>query len=72
MSFQNMFLNSFRRFSVLISVPLLLVNRDPMRLLFEKDLTPHPQYCATYKWLQASPDRGGFGTDALIHLGMHG
>jgi magnesium chelatase subunit H len=25
---------------------------DPMRLLFERDLTPHPQYAAAYKWLQ--------------------
>lgn len=52
--------------------PLLGVEGDPMRLLFERDLTPHPQYCATYKWLQASPEEGGFGADALIHLGMHG
>lgn len=52
--------------------PLLGVEGDPMRLLFERDLTPHPQYCATYKWLQASPEKGGFGADAVIHLGMHG
>ena len=39
---------SFRRW---ISVqPLLGVEGDPMRLLFEKDLTPHPQYCAAYKY----------------------
>lgn len=23
-----------------------------MRLLFERDLTPHPEYAAWYKWLQ--------------------
>ena len=34
--------------------PLLGVEGDPMRLLFEKDLTPHPQYAAFYRWL-ASP-----------------
>lgn len=34
--------------------PLLGVEGDPMRLLFERDLTPHPQYAAFYKWLQAS------------------
>lgn len=28
--------------------PLLGVEGDPMRLLFERDLTPHPQYCAAY------------------------
>jgi len=32
--------------------PLLGLEGDPMRLLFERDLTPHPQYAATYKWLQ--------------------
>jgi magnesium chelatase subunit H len=33
--------------------PLLGLEGDPMRLLFERDLTPHPQYAAAYKWLQA-------------------
>jgi magnesium chelatase subunit H len=28
--------------------PLLGVEGDPMRLLFERNLTPHPQYCAAY------------------------
>jgi magnesium chelatase subunit H len=32
--------------------PLLGLEGDPMRLLFERDLTPHPQYAASYKWLQ--------------------
>jgi len=32
--------------------PLLGMEGDPMRLLFERDLTPHPQYAAFYKWLQ--------------------
>ncbi len=31
--------------------PLLGVEGDPMRLLFERDLTPHPQYCAAYEWM---------------------
>jgi len=56
--------------------PLLGLEGDPMRLLFERDLTPHPQYCATYKWLHQSPCAegtvNGFGAHALIHLGMHG
>lgn len=29
--------------------PLLGVEGDPMRLLFERDLTPHPQYAAFYR-----------------------
>jgi magnesium chelatase subunit H len=38
-----------------------------MRLMFEKDLTPHPQYAAFYQWLAKD-----FQADALIHFGMHG
>ena len=52
--------------------PLLGVEGDPMRLLFQRDLTPHPQYLATYKWLQRSEEQGGFGAHAIIHFGMHG
>ena len=49
--------------------PALGVEGDPMRLLFERDLTPHPQYAAYYKWLQKED---GFGADAVLHMGMHG
>ena len=49
--------------------PLLGLEGDPMRLLFERDLTPHPQYCAVYKKLQQPKEQGGIGADALIHLG---
>ncbi len=47
--------------------PPLGIAGDPMRLMFERDLTPHPQYAAFYKWLQE-----GFQADALVHFGMHG
>ncbi|KAL4458671.1 hypothetical protein ABPG75_013536 [Micractinium tetrahymenae] len=47
--------------------PLLGVEGDPMRLLFERDLTPHPQYAAFYKWLQRD-----FNASAVLHFGMHG
>ncbi|MDJ0726986.1 MAG: magnesium chelatase subunit H [Prochloraceae cyanobacterium] len=47
--------------------PPLGISGDPMRLMFEKDLTPHPQYAAYYKWLQNE-----FCADALVHFGMHG
>ena len=39
---------------------------DPMRLLFERDLTPHPQYAAFYKWLHLS-----LKPDCLIHFGTY-
>ncbi|KAK9843478.1 hypothetical protein WJX81_004582 [Elliptochloris bilobata] len=47
--------------------PALGLEGDPMRLLFERDLTPHPQYAAFYLWLQR-----GLQADAVCHLGMHG
>jgi len=47
--------------------PPLGVAGDPMRLMFERDLTPHPQYAAFYQWLQKD-----FGAQAVIHFGMHG
>jgi magnesium chelatase subunit H len=47
--------------------PPLGVAGDPMRLMFERDLTPHPQYAAFYKWLQEE-----FQTQAIVHFGMHG
>jgi magnesium chelatase subunit H len=47
--------------------PPLGIAGDPMRLMFERDLTPHPQYAAFYKWLQ-----NDFRADAVVHFGMHG
>ena len=47
--------------------PPLGISGDPMRLMFERDLTPHPQYAAFYKWLQNE-----FQADAVVHFGMHG
>ncbi|MGJ3247691.1 MAG: magnesium chelatase subunit H [Elainellaceae cyanobacterium] len=47
--------------------PPLGLQGDPMRLMFERDLTPHPQYAAFYHWLQH-----GFQADAIVHFGMHG
>ena len=47
--------------------PPLGIAGDPMRLMFEKDLTPHPQYAAFYKWLQNE-----YQADAVVHFGMHG
>lgn len=49
--------------------PLLGIEGDPMRLLFERDLTPHPQYIATYELLRQPTSKGGFGMDAIIHFG---
>jgi magnesium chelatase subunit H len=59
--------------NVLVFVqPLLGVEGDPMRLLFERDLTPHPQYVAAYEWLRLPETNGGIGAQTIVHLGMHG
>jgi magnesium chelatase subunit H len=47
--------------------PPLGISGDPMRLMFERDMTPHPQYAAFYKWLQNE-----FQPHAVVHFGMHG
>ena len=47
--------------------PALGVEGDPMRLLFERDFTPHPQYAAFYHWLAEE-----WSAHALLHFGMHG
>ncbi len=47
--------------------PPLGIAGDPMRLMFERDLTPHPQYAAFYTWLEKD-----FQADAVVHFGMHG
>ncbi|HEY9598417.1 MAG TPA: magnesium chelatase subunit H, partial [Cyanophyceae cyanobacterium] len=47
--------------------PPLGISGDPMRLMFERDMTPHPQYAAFYKWLQNE-----FKPHAVVHFGMHG
>lgn len=47
--------------------PRFGVTGDPMRLLFDKENTPHHQYLAFYRWLSR-----GFQADALVHVGMHG
>ncbi len=47
--------------------PPLGIAGDPMRLMFERDMTPHPQYTAFYQWLQHK-----FDPHAIVHFGMHG
>jgi magnesium chelatase subunit H len=65
---ENFWLGGVRYGNVWIGVqPPLGLSGDPMRLLFERDLTPHPQYAAFYKWLQED-----FQANAIVHFGMHG
>jgi len=52
--------------------PPLGVPGDPMRLLFQRDMTPHPQYTAFYKYMENDEANGGMNADAVVHFGMHG
>ncbi len=40
---------------------------DPMRLLFDRDFTPHHQFVGFYRWLSQS-----WHADVIVHVGMHG
>lgn len=54
--------------NVIVAVqPPMGVPGDPMRLLFDRDFTPHHQYVAFYRWLTQR-----WRADAIVHVGMHG
>ena len=59
---------------VLLPQPARGWGEDAEKLYHADDLAPHHQYVATYAWLRAGRDAasGGFGADAVIHLGTHG
>ena len=44
----------------------------PVAIYHDPDLPPSHHYLAAYRWIQASTDDGGFGADAMVHLGKHG
>lgn len=45
---------------------------DTSRLYHDLNIAPPHQYMAFYLWLQHPPDEGGFGADAIVHVGRHG
>jgi magnesium chelatase subunit H len=47
--------------------PMIGMPGDPMRLLFDRENTPHHQYALFYKWIERE-----LGAHAIIHMGMHG
>ncbi len=57
---------------VLLPQPARGWDEDAEQLYHADDLAPHHQYVATYAWLRADGEAGGFGADAVIHLGTHG
>jgi len=45
---------------------------DPIGTYHSPDLPPPHHYLGFYRWLAASTDEGGWGADAVVHLGKHG
>jgi len=45
---------------------------NPIAIYHDPDLPPSHHYLAAYRWIAAAQDDGGFGADAIIHLGKHG
>jgi cobaltochelatase CobN len=47
-------------------------NMDPDAIYHTPDLAPTHNYYALYKWLATPQSQGGWGADAIVHLGKHG
>ncbi len=45
---------------------------DPEAIYHAPDLPPSYQYHAFYRWLTTPREAGGWGADAIVHLGTHG
>jgi cobaltochelatase CobN len=45
---------------------------NPVAIYHDPDLPPSHHYLAAYRWLEAPASEGGFGADAVLHLGKHG
>ncbi|MCX6468478.1 MAG: cobaltochelatase subunit CobN [Corynebacteriales bacterium] len=45
---------------------------NPIAIYHDPDLPPSHHYLAAYRWVAAPIDRGGFGADAIVHIGKHG
>ena len=45
---------------------------DPDAIYHTPDLPPTHHYAAFYRWLATSRDDGGWGADAIVHVGKHG
>jgi cobaltochelatase CobN len=45
---------------------------NPIAIYHDPDLPPSHHYLAAYRWMAAPESDGGFGADAVIHLGKHG
>ncbi|MGW2563531.1 cobaltochelatase subunit CobN [Streptomyces sp. NPDC001514] len=66
-------LAALRRGNLLILIqPPRGFGENPIAIYHDPDLPPSHHYLAAYRWIAAAKDDGGFGADAMIHLGKHG
>ncbi|MEU9375923.1 cobaltochelatase subunit CobN [Streptomyces sp. NPDC048255] len=66
-------LAALRRGNLLILIqPPRGFGENPIAIYHDPDLPPSHHYLAAYRWIQARAQDGGFGADAMIHLGKHG
>ncbi|QPP08046.1 cobaltochelatase subunit CobN [Streptomyces bathyalis] len=66
-------LAALRRGNLLILIqPPRGFGENPIAIYHDPDLPPSHHYLAAYRWIAAPTDEGGFGADAMIHLGKHG
>ncbi|MGD6753124.1 cobaltochelatase subunit CobN [Streptomyces sp. BH105] len=66
-------LAALRRGNLLILIqPPRGFGENPIAIYHDPDLPPSHHYLAAYRWIAASSADGGFGADAMIHLGKHG
>ena len=45
---------------------------NPIAIYHDPDLPPTHHYLAAYRWLADAAESGGFGADAMVHVGKHG
>ncbi|RLL68057.1 cobaltochelatase subunit CobN [Streptomyces sp. Z26] len=66
-------LAALRRGNLLILIqPPRGFGENPIAIYHDPDLPPSHHYLAAYRWIAAPRADGGFGADAMIHLGKHG
>jgi cobaltochelatase CobN len=58
--------------AVLMVQPPRGFGANPVAIYHDPDLPPSHHYLAAYRWLNMPVGDGGFGADAVVHLGKHG
>ncbi|MEU4893985.1 cobaltochelatase subunit CobN [Streptomyces sp. NPDC044780] len=66
-------LAALRRGNLLVVIqPPRGFGENPIAIYHDPDLPPSHHYLAAYRWMATSRADGGFGADAMVHLGKHG